>query len=284
MTNPVILLGTQSNGETLPVQVDATGRLVAEGLPGEPGQPGQPGEPGPPGQPGEPGPPGPGVPEGGQEGDYLQIIDGVPTWAPWVEPPEPPPADFASLVNTGFDDNGNITLRGADGSIQTDQPDWDAYARSLPGFENPSKYRSGVSSEGTYYLKFKLNVRGAHAYYLKAWVNFKAVNTGGMNTNWTARLTNDSDNLIGVVDSIEFSSGAGGEPDKLLQFTFLVQRPDIGDVTFEFFLSGNFVSNNSNSYASLQRWEVTDQARLLEAPQVQDRLIEMATNPDRFTY
>ena len=37
MTNPVILLGTQSNGETLPVQVDATGRLVAEGLQGPPG-------------------------------------------------------------------------------------------------------------------------------------------------------------------------------------------------------------------------------------------------------
>ena len=44
MTNPVILLGTQSNGETLPVQVDGTGRLVAEGLPGPEGPPGPPGE------------------------------------------------------------------------------------------------------------------------------------------------------------------------------------------------------------------------------------------------
>ena len=43
MTNPVILLGTQSNGETLPVQVDATGRLVAEGLQGAPGPEGPPG-------------------------------------------------------------------------------------------------------------------------------------------------------------------------------------------------------------------------------------------------
>lgn len=32
MTQPVILYGTLSNGETLPVQVDDTGRLVAEGL------------------------------------------------------------------------------------------------------------------------------------------------------------------------------------------------------------------------------------------------------------
>lgn len=43
MTNPVVLLGTQSNGETLPVQVDATGRLVAEGLQGPEGPPGPPG-------------------------------------------------------------------------------------------------------------------------------------------------------------------------------------------------------------------------------------------------
>ena len=43
MTEPVILFGTQSNGETLPVQVDATGRLVAEGLPGPEGPPGPPG-------------------------------------------------------------------------------------------------------------------------------------------------------------------------------------------------------------------------------------------------
>ena len=43
MTNPVVLLGTQSNGETLPVQVDATGRLVAEGLQGAQGPEGPPG-------------------------------------------------------------------------------------------------------------------------------------------------------------------------------------------------------------------------------------------------
>ena len=53
MTNPVILLGTQSNGETLPVQVDATGRLVAEGLQGEQGIQGPPGPEGPPGPSGE---------------------------------------------------------------------------------------------------------------------------------------------------------------------------------------------------------------------------------------
>lgn len=43
MTDPVVLLGTQSNGETLPVQVNEYGQLVAEGLQGVPGPPGPPG-------------------------------------------------------------------------------------------------------------------------------------------------------------------------------------------------------------------------------------------------
>lgn len=53
MTDPVVLYGTQSNGETLPVQVDATGRLVAEGLEGPQGPQGEEGPEGPPGPPGE---------------------------------------------------------------------------------------------------------------------------------------------------------------------------------------------------------------------------------------
>ena len=46
MSNPVVLYGTQSNGETLPVQVDEFGRLVAEGLQGPPGAEGPPGSDG----------------------------------------------------------------------------------------------------------------------------------------------------------------------------------------------------------------------------------------------
>ena len=84
MTNPVILLGTQSNGETLPVQVDATGRLVAEGLQGEQGEQGEQGIQGP------PGPPGPGgivLPPDPYEGALLGWLNGELAWlsAPPIE-------------------------------------------------------------------------------------------------------------------------------------------------------------------------------------------------------
>ena len=71
MTNPVVLYGTQSNGETLPVQVDATGRLVAEGLQGPEG---------PPGPIGPPGPDGIVLPPDPYEGALLGWLDGGLAW------------------------------------------------------------------------------------------------------------------------------------------------------------------------------------------------------------
>ena len=82
MTQPVVLYGTQSNGETLPVQVNEFGQLVAKplaGTEGPPGPPGPPGEdsqvPGPQGPQGPEGPQGPQGPEGpqGPPGDVSNL-------------------------------------------------------------------------------------------------------------------------------------------------------------------------------------------------------------------
>ena len=86
MTNPVILLGTQSNGETLPVQVDATGRLVAEGLPGPEGPPGPPGI----GQ----------LPPNPQNGDVLAWDNGL-VWVSGIIPAAPP--ETAEITQIGID-------------------------------------------------------------------------------------------------------------------------------------------------------------------------------------
>ena len=56
-----ILYGTQSNGETLPVQVNSFGQLVAQGLDGAKGEKGDKGDMGDQGDQGIEGPPGPGA-------------------------------------------------------------------------------------------------------------------------------------------------------------------------------------------------------------------------------
>lgn len=102
MTDPVILLGTQSNGETLPVQVDAFGRLVAEGLEGARGPEGPQGPEGP------EGPPGPGgLPEGGEEGQVLQIVNGVPTWETLHIGPSLKWSDYLRGKNNSINDISN---------------------------------------------------------------------------------------------------------------------------------------------------------------------------------
>jgi len=66
-----ILYGTTGDGTTLPVLVDQFGNLLAKGIDGEQG---------PPGQPGEQGPPGAGQLPAGEDGQYLQLVNGSPAW------------------------------------------------------------------------------------------------------------------------------------------------------------------------------------------------------------
>ena len=83
MTTPVTLYGTQSNGETLPVQVNQFGQLVAEGLQGSEGPAGPPGDPG---QDGGSFP----LPPDPYEGALLGWLNGGLAWigTPPVELPE----------------------------------------------------------------------------------------------------------------------------------------------------------------------------------------------------
>ena len=107
MTNPVILLGTQSNGETLPVQVDATGRLVAEGLRGTEGPPGPEGPQGP------EGPPGPGgieLPPDPYEGALLGWLNGELSWI--GTPPVPIPDNVYGPITSWDSENGLLSIDG----------------------------------------------------------------------------------------------------------------------------------------------------------------------------
>ena len=100
MTTPVTLYGTQSNGETLPVQVDDTGRLVAEGLQGPKGDPG---EQGPPGANGGSFP----LPADPYEGALLGWLNNELAWV--GTPPVPIPEGVFGPM-TSVDPSGVITV------------------------------------------------------------------------------------------------------------------------------------------------------------------------------
>ena len=102
MTNPVVLLGTQSNGETLPVQVDATGRLVAEGLQGPQGEDGA---QGPPGNDGGAFP----LPPDPYEGALLGWLNGG---LAWLNGSIPIPEDVFGPITAWDAQSSLITVRG----------------------------------------------------------------------------------------------------------------------------------------------------------------------------
>ena len=106
MTTPVVLLGTQSNGETLPAQVDAFGRLVAEGLQGSEGPEGPPGPEGP------EGPPGPSfeLPPDPYEGALLGWLNNELAWV--GTPPVPIPPDVFGPITAWDPVNGLLTVEG----------------------------------------------------------------------------------------------------------------------------------------------------------------------------
>ena len=108
MTDPVVLHGTQSNGETLPVQVNSFGQLVAEGLTGAEGPEGPEGPQGP---AGPEGPPGPGIelPPDPYEGALLGWLNGGLAWV--GAPPVPIPDGVFGPI-TGYDPSGYITVEG----------------------------------------------------------------------------------------------------------------------------------------------------------------------------
>ena len=109
MTDPVILLGTQSNGETLPVQVDGFGRLVAEGLQGSEGPQGPQGPQGP------IGPPGPGggieLPPDPYEGALLGWLNNELAWI--GSPPVPIPEGVFGPISSYSQENGLVEVEGS---------------------------------------------------------------------------------------------------------------------------------------------------------------------------
>ena len=106
MTTPVTLYGTQSNGESLPVQVDEFGRLVAEGLQGSEGPPGPPGEPGADGADGGAFP----LPPDPYEGALLGWLNGGLAWV--GAPPIPIPDGIFGPITAWDPQAGLITVQG----------------------------------------------------------------------------------------------------------------------------------------------------------------------------
>ena len=139
-----ILLGTQSNGETLPVLVDQFGNLLAKGIEGETGPPGPPGAPG----VGE-------LPSGATDGALLGWQDGELVWVTEPLPPVLVPG-FVPVLYTGNGGTQSITT-GFSPDLVWVKSTSDAYSHSL---------QDTIQGTGSYLSSNKTNAATAETRHI----------------------------------------------------------------------------------------------------------------------
>jgi hypothetical protein len=257
--------------------VDATGRLVAEGLEGPPGEKGdsftyedftpeqledlQ-------------GPPGPSGPDDlkpyGPENSYLIIQNGKPTWISGGPDPEPPgPIDPVMLYdNRDQPDTGvnGFGMHSDDGSFFEPTTTWDAYARTQDFFTTPIAGVAGLGGSGkgggSWSMSATFNIEDAidKVLQIDIAVGMRTTKPGDITGQTLIQVLNDSDQLQTITDSTQISIGAGDEW-KVHSFTWFPSRPTPGLVKFT--VNGSPVyggTNNTFLGAYFQRWTLVDPA------------------------
>lgn len=273
MTNPVILLGTQSNGETLPVQVDATGRLVAEGLQGPPGDQGPEGPPGLPQLPA-------GSFEGavlgwvngelawlqkeglplplGEEGQIVQIVDEEPIWVTNANVLPPPPPAVTVVQGTNSPD-GLYGMFSSESVLQGPEVEWDKYARKQSFWETTEGGgQIGVSKGQTYEFTQKFNVEGdfGKLLILRGTAQFWHSNNG--DSQWSLQCTRDNSYLGNVITQLSMRPVGNAMFEWDYEFQFLINRESVGDVNFTIKFVGNGSNMNDQTYINIQQWKTVD--------------------------
>ena len=270
MTNPVVLLGTQSNGETLPVQVDDTGRLVAEGLTGQPGEQGEKGEKGDKGDPGDPGAPGApgadgndgadgaGVPTPyGEEGSFLWIKDGAPAWTT-EEDPDPGPSPDDQVIFQPDPDAENPAIAVSEFGTEMDWiTDNNAHMRSLPTWEAPGTVTPcGYGTEKRSNMGFTVECKTTFGMVLHITIDqVLSAGTSVINSNFTTyvKCETDSQYVQSIVDYVELTHEETSLVHTTNTFSFLIVR-DNTDIVFRSYQGGFGVGNYESSSICIQHF------------------------------
>ena len=289
MTNPVILLGTQSNGETLPVQVDDTGRLVAEGLEGPPGPQGDaftyedftPEQLE--GLQGPPGPPGPDdLKPYGPEYSYLIIQNGKPTWVSDGSEPEPPePTDPVMLIDKRDQPPSNVVDFGpySDEGYYTDTPStWDAFARGLDVWQTPEAKTAGIGGQGengnNLAMPYTFNLTGGFDKVLELDISWHVGCLPSAVGLWLSevrlKVTTDNQDLTTIQNT--FSHELPQEDHRILSTaSFFLRRDSIGYADFTVSLTRSAPDYTFIYGGWIQRWRLIDPGTYLLKKQLERR-------------
>ena len=295
MSDPVILWGTQSNGETLPVQVNELGQLVAEGLQGPEGPIGPEGPPGPSGElpdgavdgnvlsweNGEAtwADPPSGLPEPmGIEGQIIQIVNSEPVWVTNNAVPNPSPNKITAVTGSTNCATG-VGIFDDDGVCQPNGTEWDTFARYLNCWRNlDPTIQTGISSAASSRLTVSFDVEIQRDAVLEIGTAVQA-QKGGNESVYMAFLTgthNKGDVFETVNDGYTWPcSGSGVMCQGTGTMQWMALKNWTGTVNIEVRTSGSGV--DATGYQSIQNWRIIDPARaaLLNQAKVRGEVQQM---------
>ena len=215
----------------------------------------------------------------GPEGSILTIVNGEPAWtAPayracqqWAE---------VTLVNNE-PVPGEITAFRGDPAPGPDAI-WDEYARSQPTWSTPDENAiAGVVNEGQRLTYATFNITASEGKIVLFRVAYRCT-CSVVSTGFKVVASCDNENVIPVVFESNMSVTKGPNYH-LAEFTFLTNRPAVGDVKFTFnFPAGIAVTYGADEGAFIQAWETEETgtyvARKLKAADLSLEDIKLALN------
>ena len=215
----------------------------------------------------------------GPEGSILTIVNGEPTWAApayracqkWAE---------VTLVN-------NEPVPGEISGFRGDPPPapgaiWDEYARSQPTWSTPDENAiAGLVDEGERFTYATFNITADAGNVLVFRVAYRCT-CSVTSTGFKVVASCDNENVVPIVNEANMSV-LKGPNYYLAEFSFLTNRPAVGNVKFTFnFPGGIAVTYGADEGVFVQSWQTEDTttflARKLKAADLSLEDIKLALN------
>lgn len=208
---------------------------------------------------------GSGLPEPlGDEGQIIQVVDGEPIWV--SNPSVPAMGSYAvTIIQPPEGNTDALGIYDANGNEPNLLVSWDTYQRMSNSWMGISaENKQGIVSKGYNTMSFKLNIQAETGKILQLRISGYSYCTEGKNNDWTINTTSDHEHVVPVTPSTTWNTGNC----PVWQYhaytaTFLINRPNIGEVTFNVTMSGSKIGRGYGETLALTGWEDIDAGQYL---------------------
>lgn len=208
---------------------------------------------------------GSGLPEPlGTEGQIIQVVEGEPAWV--SNPSVPAMGSYdVTIVQPPEGNTDALGIYDANGNEPNLLVNWDLYQRmSSSWMSSSNNYKQAIVGKVYNSMSFKLNIQAESGKILQLRIGGRSYCTQGKNNDWTINTVSDHENLVPVTPSTTWNTGncpVWQQADYTA--SFLINRPNIGEVTFTVTMSGSQIGVGNGETLALTGWQAIDSGQYL---------------------